>query len=126
MPDARMKHSWVVHKSTAGSLKPIPEAVDLVGNPPTGLTSTQSLCSSNEALRTTWCSFAQRAPRVVCIAPPNLSKPGFPLSKWTTNLVKLCKAPNRRGVGRGPGCAEVEWRWVRQKIGPFSCRSIAH
>jgi hypothetical protein len=39
MPDARMKHSWVVHKSTAGSLKPIPEAVDLVGNPRTGLTS---------------------------------------------------------------------------------------
>jgi hypothetical protein len=53
MPDARMKHSWVVHKSTAGSLKPIPEAVDLVGNPRTSLTSNTAalLCSSNEALR---------------------------------------------------------------------------
>ncbi len=35
----RMKHRRVVHKSTAGILKPIPEAVDLVGNPPPGLTT---------------------------------------------------------------------------------------
>jgi hypothetical protein len=34
MPNPRMKQRRVVHKSTAGILKPIPEAVDLVGNPP--------------------------------------------------------------------------------------------
>ena len=39
MPNARMKHRRVVHKSTAGILKPLPEAVDLVGNPPPGLTT---------------------------------------------------------------------------------------
>ena len=39
MPNPRMKHTRVVHKSTAGILKPIPEAVDLVGNPPPGLTT---------------------------------------------------------------------------------------
>ena len=39
MPNPRMKHRRVVHKSTAGILKPIPEAVDLVGNPPPGLTN---------------------------------------------------------------------------------------
>src|SRR5215469_7757776 len=39
MPNPRMKHRRVVHKSTAGILKPIPEAVDLVGNPPPGLTT---------------------------------------------------------------------------------------
>jgi len=39
MPNARMKHRRVVHKSTAGIIKPIPEAVDLVGNPPPGLTT---------------------------------------------------------------------------------------
>jgi hypothetical protein len=39
MPNPRMKHRRVVHKSTAGLLKPIPEAVDLVGNPPPGLTT---------------------------------------------------------------------------------------
>jgi len=36
MPNPRMKQRRVVHKSTAGILKPIPEAVDLVGNPPPG------------------------------------------------------------------------------------------
>ena len=39
MPSARMKHRRVVHKSTAGILKSIPEAVGLVGNPPPGLTN---------------------------------------------------------------------------------------
>ena len=38
MPKPRMKQRRVVHKSTAGILNSIPEAVDLVGNPPTGLT----------------------------------------------------------------------------------------
>jgi len=39
MPNPRMKQRRVVHKSTAGILKPIPEAVDLVGNPPPGFTT---------------------------------------------------------------------------------------
>jgi len=39
MSNLRMKQGRVVHKSTAGILKPIPEAVDLVGNPPPGLTT---------------------------------------------------------------------------------------
>ena len=39
MPNPRMKQRRVVHKSTAGILKPIPEAVDLVGNPPARLTT---------------------------------------------------------------------------------------
>ena len=39
MPNPRMKQRRVVHKSTAGILKPIPEAVDLVGNPPLRLTT---------------------------------------------------------------------------------------
>jgi len=39
MPNPHMKQRRVVHKSTAGILKPIPEAVDLVGNPPPGLTT---------------------------------------------------------------------------------------
>ena len=39
MPNPRVKHRPVVQKSTAGILKPIPEAVDPVGNPPPGLTS---------------------------------------------------------------------------------------
>jgi hypothetical protein len=39
MPNPRMKDRRVVHKSTAGILTPIPEAVDLVGNPPPGLTT---------------------------------------------------------------------------------------
>jgi hypothetical protein len=39
MPNSSMKHGRVVHKSTAGIFKVIPEAVDLVDNPPQGLTS---------------------------------------------------------------------------------------
>jgi len=39
MPNPRMKHRRVVHKSTAGILRSIPEAVGLVGNPPPGLTN---------------------------------------------------------------------------------------
>jgi hypothetical protein len=38
MPNQRMKHRRVVHKSTAGILKSTPEAVDLVGNPLTSNT----------------------------------------------------------------------------------------
>src|SRR5208283_2025593 len=40
--------------------------------------------------------------------------------RWTTNLVKSCKALDRRGFGRDQGGAEVERRWVRHKIGHFS------
>ena len=39
MPNRRMKHRRVVHKSTVGILKPIPEAVDPVGNLSPGLTT---------------------------------------------------------------------------------------
>jgi hypothetical protein len=39
MPNSSMKYGRVVHKSTAGIFKVIPEAVDLVDNPPQGLTS---------------------------------------------------------------------------------------
>ena len=39
MPADRVKHRRVVHKSTAGILKPIPEAVDLVGNASDRLTT---------------------------------------------------------------------------------------
>jgi hypothetical protein len=39
MPNPRLKHRRVVHKSTAGILKSIPEAVGLVGNPSQGLTN---------------------------------------------------------------------------------------
>jgi hypothetical protein len=38
MSHPRVKHRPVVHKSTAGILQSIPEAVDLVGNPQ-GLTN---------------------------------------------------------------------------------------
>jgi hypothetical protein len=38
MPNPRMKRRRVVHKSTAGILTTIPEAVDLVGNPLTSNT----------------------------------------------------------------------------------------
>ena len=47
MPNPRMKQRRVVHKSTAGILTTIPEAVDLVGNSPPGLTNnTVALLSS--------------------------------------------------------------------------------
>jgi hypothetical protein len=39
MPAGRINHRRVVHKSTAGILNPIPEAVDLVGNSPPRLTN---------------------------------------------------------------------------------------
>ena len=38
MPSRRLTHRRVVHKSTAGMLHSIPEAVGLVGNPPPDLT----------------------------------------------------------------------------------------
>jgi len=52
MPNPRMKDRRVVHKSTAGILTPIPEAVDLVGNPPPGLTTNTVAPLTDEALRT--------------------------------------------------------------------------
>jgi hypothetical protein len=52
MPTPRMKQRRVVHKSTAGILKPIPEAVDLVGNPPPGLTTKTVALLHQRALRT--------------------------------------------------------------------------
>jgi hypothetical protein len=39
MSNPGLKHRRVVHKSTAGILKSIPEAVGPVGNPPPGLTN---------------------------------------------------------------------------------------
>ena len=51
--------------------------------------------------------------------------PGFPSCKCTTNLVRPCKAVDRRGFRCERGGAEVEWRWVRHKISPFSFPSIA-
>jgi hypothetical protein len=45
--------------------------------------------------------------------------------RWATNLVKSCKALDRRGFARDQGGAEVERRWVRHKIGHFNFRSIA-
>ena len=36
-----------------------------------------------------------------------MSYPGFPFSRWTTNLVESCKALDRRGFGRDRGSAEV-------------------
>src|ERR1700675_265173 len=54
----------------------------------------------------------------------NPNYPGFPLSKWANDVLETCKAIDRRGFGRDQGGAEVERRWVRRKIGPFSSRSI--
>jgi hypothetical protein len=63
MPNPRMKQRRVVHKSTAGILKPIPEAVDLVGNPPPRLTTNtvallQQRVSANR--RSSLCSWRVR------------------------------------------------------------------
>jgi hypothetical protein len=55
----------------------------------------------------------------------NWAKPGFPLSKWTTNLIRCAKGPDRQGFGRGWGGAEVARRWVRGKNSPLSSRSMA-
>ncbi len=52
-------------------------------------------------------------------------EPGFPFSKLITNLVKSCKAPDRRGFGCDRSGAEVARRWVRRKNSPFSSRSTA-
>jgi hypothetical protein len=47
-----MKQRRVVHKSTAGILTTIPEAVDLVGNSPPGLTNnTVALPSQGEVVK---------------------------------------------------------------------------
>src|SRR5208337_5657957 len=50
------------------------------------------------------------------------SDPGFPFSKWTTNLIKGDKSPDGRGFGCEWGGAEEGSRWVRRKNGPFSSR----
>ena len=52
-------------------------------------------------------------------------EPGFPLSQWTTNLIKCVKRADGRGFGCDWGGVEVARRWVRHKIGPFSSPSIA-
>ena len=63
--------------------------------------------------------------KVVIITGTGDIYPGFPLSKWANDVLETCKAIDRRGFGRDQGGAEVERRWVRRKIGPFSSRSIA-
>lgn len=65
------------------------------------------------------------SPAIYLLRDGRDSYPGFPFSKWTTNLVKSCGALDRGGFGRDRGGAEVERRWVRQKIGHFSSPSIA-
>src|SRR5208337_1147580 len=55
MPKPRMKQRRVVHKSTAGILKPIPEAVDLVGNPPPGLTTKTVALLHQRGTANHWC-----------------------------------------------------------------------
>ena len=52
-------------------------------------------------------------------------EPGFPFSKWTTNLIKCTKSPYGRGLRCDQGGVEADWRWVRRKISPFSSLSIA-
>jgi hypothetical protein len=39
--------------------------------------------------------------------------------QWTTNLIKSCKAPERRWFGREAGVAEAERRWVKAEMNPF-------
>jgi len=56
MPNPRMKQRRVVHKSTAGILKPIPEAVDLVGNPPPGLTTKTVALLQQRGTANSWCA----------------------------------------------------------------------
>ena len=51
MRNPRMKHRRVVHKSTAGILNSIPEAVDPVANPPPGLTENTVAPPSSSSLR---------------------------------------------------------------------------
>ena len=50
MPSSRMKQRRVVHKSTAGILTTIPEAVDLVGNSPPGLTNNTAAPATSQCL----------------------------------------------------------------------------
>jgi hypothetical protein len=47
-------------------------------------------------------------------------KPGFPFSKWITNLIKCAKSPDGRGFGFDRVGAEVERQWVKRKKRPFS------
>jgi hypothetical protein len=42
--------------------------------------------------------------------------------QWTTNLIKSCKAPERRWFGREAGVAEAERRWVKAEMNPLSSR----
>ena len=39
--------------------------------------------------------------------------------QWTTNLIKSCKALERRWFGREAGVAEAERRWVKAEMKPF-------
>ena len=69
MPNPRMKQRRVVHKSTAGILKPIPEAVDLVGNPPPGLTTKTVALLHQRVSANSRSAFALTSPIVSTLVP---------------------------------------------------------
>src|SRR5215467_11963267 len=54
--------AWLNHKSTAGILKPIPEAVDLVGNPPPGLITNTVVPLQQRVSANQWCAFFAEGP----------------------------------------------------------------
>ena len=98
MPNPRMKHRRVVHKSTAGILKPIPEAVDLVGNPPPGLTThtvalLQQRVSANHLVQLRCAGVAVKPPRLRraanavsgldCATGPGKSTHAVSAKKWS-------------------------------------------
>ena len=98
MPNPRMKHRRVVHKSTAGILKPIPEAVDLVGNPPPGLTTkTVALLQQRGSANRRSRSYDAGAE--------------FPAAETVISAGQITFAPptgtaNRRSLGSHPGRAQ--------------------
>src|SRR5215471_14647130 len=62
-----------------------------------------------------------------CASAPKLnnrSGPGFPFSKWTTNLIKCAKSPDKCGFGCDCGGQEAQQRWVKGKKGLFGSRSM--
>src|SRR5262249_23503694 len=50
--------------------------------------------------------------------------PGFPFSKWTTNLIKCAKSPDKCGFGCDCGGQEAQQWWVKGKKGLFGSRSM--
>ncbi len=48
------------------------------------------------------------------MAAPHRVEPGFPLSQWTSNLIKPRKTPDRRWFGRD---AAAVWRHAGQDRG---------